>query len=31
MKQDLSDIELATYSRQVALDEINYDGQVRSS
>ena len=31
MKQGLSDTELAAYSRQVALDEIDYDGQVRSS
>ncbi len=29
MKQELSDTELETYSRQIALDEIDYAGQLR--
>ncbi len=29
MKQELSDAELETYSRQIALDEIDYAGQLR--
>jgi len=29
MKKELSDDELDTYARQIALDEIDYDGQVK--
>lgn len=29
MKQELSDAELETYSRQIALEDIDYDGQLR--
>lgn len=29
MKQELSDIELETYSRQIALEDIDYDGQLK--
>lgn len=28
MKQELSDVELETYSRQIALEDIDYDGQL---
>ncbi len=29
MKQELSDAELETYARQIALEDIGYDGQLK--